>query len=57
MFNLVVASTKIPEDFLKQGSPSLMISPKNLYEKYYEANNVTSLNGIPVPNNANLSTI
>lgn len=35
IFNLVISS-KIPEDFKNQGSPSLMISPKNLYEKYYE---------------------
>eukprot|EP00347_Sterkiella_histriomuscorum_P011136 403373621 len=56
MFNLVVAS-KIPEDFQYQGSPSLMISPKNLYEKYYDQNMTQNNGGMTVPNNANLSTI
>lgn len=34
MFNLVLG-TKIPEDFK---SPSLEMSPRNLYDQFYEAN-------------------
>ncbi len=38
MFNLVLGS-RIPDDFkVQQQSPSLEISPRNLYDQFYEAN-------------------
>ncbi|CDW83753.1 UNKNOWN [Stylonychia lemnae] len=55
VFNLVIGQ-KLPEEFAHCQSPSLEISPKNLYQQYYEIGNNQSSNGVFI-NQANISSI